>query len=173
VGELHTPETDQFDSLGNWISPYNAVHWNGQEWELKRILYQGGFWTIESIYAFGSNDIWFAAFVRWNGLDFIDLPIPGILIGHSIDKIWGISSNDLYVVGSGGLIAHYDGSSWQKLNSGTTLPIQDIWGAKNIKTGKYEIIAIASEKFQNNGKRVLKIENDQVVTLQDEGFHGV
>ncbi|NOX65840.1 MAG: hypothetical protein GXO85_08580 [Chlorobi bacterium] len=38
VGEIHTEETDQFDSNGVWVKPYNAIHWDGSTWELKRIL---------------------------------------------------------------------------------------------------------------------------------------
>ena len=129
VGEIHTAETDTFDSLGNWVPPYNAVRWNGQEWELKRILYQGGFWTIRSIFAFSSYDVWFGAIVKWNGLNFIEMPIPGIFIGHSISKMWGKSANDLYVAGTEGLIAHSDGSSWQELQSGTTVDLLDVWGS--------------------------------------------
>ncbi|NIT55476.1 MAG: hypothetical protein GWN00_04345, partial [Aliifodinibius sp.] len=107
--------------------PYNAVHWDGQQWELKRITYDGSPWPIRSIFAFSANDIWFDAFVRWNGTNFIQLPIPSILIGHSINKTWGTSSNDLYVVGSKGLIAYYDGS-WQRLESGTDVNLTDVLG---------------------------------------------
>ena len=33
-------------------------------------------------------------------------------------KIWGAAANDIYLVGLGGLIAHYDGSMWKPQNSG-------------------------------------------------------
>jgi hypothetical protein len=171
VGEIHTAETDTFDSLGNWIPPYNAVRWDGQEWELKRILYQGGFWSIRSIFAFSLNDIWFDAIVKWNGVNFIEMPIPGILIGHSISKMWGKSANDLYVVGTQGLIAHYTGSSWQKLESGTNIDIQDIWGAMNPQSGEYEILAASS--LQNYGRdlELLGIEGTTVSKLDTSGLH--
>ena len=35
VGEIHT--ADDTDSSGHYVGPYNAVHWDGQKWELKRI----------------------------------------------------------------------------------------------------------------------------------------
>ncbi len=57
VGEIYMN-----DSLGN-PDPiaYNAAHWNGNSWELKRILYEGGnYRTIRTIYAFNQNDIWFS-----------------------------------------------------------------------------------------------------------------
>ena len=124
VGEIYMN-----DSLGNSIS-YNAVHWNGSEWELKRILYKGGFWVIRTIFAFNSNDIWFSGYIRYLNGQFLELPIPDILIGWGINKLWGSSSSDIYVVGNEGNIAHYNGTSWTKIESGTTLDINDIGGAK-------------------------------------------
>ena len=126
VGEIYMN-----DSLGNPDPKYyNAAHWNGTVWELKRILYDENIWSIKTIYAFNENDIWFAAFVHYYNGEFIELPIPDILMGWSINKIWGTSSNDLYVVGNGGNIAHYSGPSggWQKIESGTDLDLIDIYG---------------------------------------------
>jgi hypothetical protein len=165
VGTIHTTETDTIDSLGNWIPPYNALHWDGQRWELKRILYQGGFWEINTVFAFSSTDIWFEAFVRWNGTNFIEMQIPGILIGHNISKVWGLASTDFYVVGSEGFIAHYNGSSWQKLESGTVLPIQDIWGDED-----NEIYVIASTKYYGDDSKVFKIEHETVTEIPNTGL---
>ncbi len=60
VGEIHTDKTDQFDSNGVWVQPYNAVHWDGNNWELKRIFINGYFYPLYAIFAFNENDIWFA-----------------------------------------------------------------------------------------------------------------
>ncbi|MCH7772529.1 MAG: hypothetical protein IIA49_16185, partial [Bacteroidetes bacterium] len=48
----------------------------------------------------------------------------------SINKIWGISSEDLYIVGNNGNIAHYSGPTggWQKIESGTDVMLRDITG---------------------------------------------
>ncbi len=145
------------DSAGNY-EKYNAVHWNGIEWELKRILYQGGFWTIEAIHAFSENDIWFEPFVHWDGNEFNEKPIPGIFIGKSINKMWGTSSDDLYVVGNDGLIAHYNGQTWQLIESGSNLPIKDIWGA--IDSNEHFVLCPASEIYQVSDKKLIKINND-------------
>lgn len=153
VGEIFISDTSE---LG--YTKYNAVHWNGNEWELKRILYQGSFWDISTIFAFSENDIWFSAFVRFNGENFIELPIPSILMGWSPNKIWGSSSGDLFVVGNNGNIVHYNGSEWTRIESGTELNINDIWGDYNQKTGEWEILVVASNKFYNEGKRILMID---------------
>jgi hypothetical protein len=163
VGEIHTAETDTFDSLGNWVNPYNAVHWNGSEWELRRILYDNSFWTIKAIYAFSSNDIWFSAFVRWDGTNFIELPIPDILIGYGINKIWGTSSNDLYLVGTQGLIVHYDGQRWERMESGTDVNLLDVWGSPDGSVvwacGFTDFVGTVLLKI--TGKTIKKVYDDQ------------
>ena len=165
VGEIHTAETDQFDSNGVWVQPYNAVHWDGSSWELKRVYYKSGFWTIHSVFTFSMNDIWFDAFVHWNGESFRSLEIPDILIGWRINSMWGTSNSDFYVVGNNGNIAHYNGSNWTKIESGTDLNINDIWGSYNNKTDTWEILAVASNVFSSLDRAILNIDtNTQKVT---------
>ncbi|HKB87747.1 MAG TPA: hypothetical protein VKD08_16335, partial [Ignavibacteriaceae bacterium] len=137
VGEIYVTDTSQ-----NGYTMYNAVHWDGNQWELKRILYNGSIWVIRTIFTFSENDIWFSAFVRYDGQNFIELPIPGILMGWMPNKIWGTSSNNLYVVGNNGNIAHYDGQSWTRIESGTELNFLDIYGATDTNSGKQQILAV-------------------------------
>lgn len=42
--------------------------------------------------------------------------------------IWGVSVNDFYVVGLKGAIAHFDGTKFTSMNSGTTQNLLKIWG---------------------------------------------
>jgi hypothetical protein len=137
VGEIHTAETDTFDSLGNWVPSYNAVHWNGKEWELKRIPFTGWcsaveFPPIRSIFAFFENDIWFArsgSLVHYNGISFYNDCGMNTLLDGSINKIWGTNSNNMFIVGGSGTIIHYNGSSWQELESNNTVDLLDIYGS--------------------------------------------
>lgn len=127
------------DSLGNIDhNAYNAVHWNGREWELHRIM----FFTIcgqqsrtaypaNAIFTFNENDIWIAMdgdqiAKLENGIQVKTICLPW---SFSINKMWGSSSNDLYAVGNGGNIAHYNGTSWRKIESGTTVDLLDVWGS--------------------------------------------
>lgn len=146
VGEIHTEETDKFDSNGVWVKPYNAVHWDGIKWELKKILYKNNFWKINTILAFNENDIWFDAFVHWNGISFSNETIPNVLMGWRSNSMWGVSNEDFYIVGNEGNIAHYNGTKWTKIETGTELDIQDIWGTYNEKRSKWEVLAVASDK---------------------------
>ncbi|RMI13168.1 MAG: hypothetical protein D6681_06115 [Calditrichaeota bacterium] len=139
VGEIHTAQTDTFDSLGNWVPPYNAVHWDGRHWELRRInfyLCPNGTsptpFPIQAVYAFSENDIWFtrgASFVHWDGIRFVHDCSMNRIIGGSIQRIWGKNSENLYAVGYSGTIIHYDGQHWQEMDSGTDVDLTDIWGS--------------------------------------------
>ena len=164
VGEIYTKDSYTYDSLGKWIDPYNAVHWNGSDWELIRIYYNyrgTPSWSpIRTIFAFANNDIWYSSGLHWNGKIF-EQPDNGAFDGWEPNKMWGTSSSDLYAVGNNGNIAHYDGKNWQKLESGTTLNINDIWGIKD-NSGNNLIYCPAYNFGSGGGKKLLKIEGNKI-----------
>ncbi len=156
------------DSAQPWV-PYNAVHWNGSEWEFIQIpyIYNGSpiVSPIRWVYAFNENDIWFGNSVHWDGKNFHNADVAiSIFYGIGINKMWGISNGEFYVVGNHGTIAYSQdyGSSWQQLESGTDLPIQDIRGVVDWKTGKVNILAVACNLFSNDGNAVLQISENSV-----------
>ena len=67
-------------------------------------------------------------------------------------------------------LPHYNGTTWTKIESGTTLNIYDIWGDMNPYTNEYEIIALASNIFQNQGNKLLQIRNNQAQELNNIGL---
>jgi hypothetical protein len=159
VGEIYMK-----DSLGNYDhNAYNAVHWNGQKWELKKIsvLFRGNIITppLEGVFAFSGNDIWFVGSLpihgdgnNWTMYDLRTTVNPNL----SLSKAWGISSNNIYFVGNNGSIAHWDGSSWKKIESGTTTNINDIWGIMN--NGLSTVFCTVSSMFNPpQDKKILKV----------------
>jgi hypothetical protein len=48
---------------------------------------------------------------------------------ESLNAVWGSSSSDVFVVGYGGTILHYDGETWSPMSSGTTTGLNDLWGS--------------------------------------------
>jgi hypothetical protein len=172
------------DSLGqNDPTPYNLAVWNGQSWRFERrnftwrLLYPNsggepqGTSSIRSIFAFNSNDIWIAAQTvqHWNGTTWTEhAAIAGydnqgfpIAAGGAL-KIWGSSSSNLYFVGRGGLIIHYNGSSWRKIESGTSLDIYDIYGDGE------EVLAVGSVSKRVD-RVILKITPTVVIPLSQTG----
>ncbi|GMU96975.1 MAG: hypothetical protein AMXMBFR50_24900 [Ignavibacterium album] len=167
VGEINIADTSI-----NGYTTYNAVHWDGTKWELKKIQFytfcgqqNTGSYPAKSVFAFGSNDVWIAMdgsqVVRWNGIS----QSQPICTPVSINKLWGSSSEDLYAVGNNGNIAHWDGSRWTKIESGTTLPIMDVYGARKDKIGDYEILCVSADANIPGQSKVISIEDKTVHEL--------
>src|SRR6185436_9563068 len=52
------------------------------------------------------------------------LPMGGAMVGA-----WGTSTDNVWAVGSGGTILHWNGMAWSFFDSGTTETLVDIWGS--------------------------------------------
>jgi hypothetical protein len=51
-------------------------------------------------------------------------------VTQDLYAVWGSGSQDIWAVGAGGMVAHYDGCSWvASLVPGTTQPLRAIWGS--------------------------------------------
>jgi hypothetical protein len=143
VGEIYNDTTGLL---------YNAAHWDGNNWTTIRVpyYYQGQpfYNPIQTIFAFASNDIWFGGngIIHWDGNQYIPIPIPTIVWGpHQINKIWGTSANDLYIVGNDGKIAHYQNGQWNSIASGTDANLRDVYGVNKPATGNLKILAIVEK----------------------------
>ena len=167
------------DSLGQ-PDPhaYNAAHWNGNEWEIKKISveFRGNLITppLEGVFAFSSSDIWLVGSLPihgdgndWEIFDLRTTVDPNL----SLSKSWGTTSNDIYFVGRAGSIAHYNGTSWQKIESGTNLNLYDIYGDYSETSGTYEILVAGANRSVSSEKQILKVSNTTTVTpLVTEGI---
>ena len=173
-------EINMNDSLGNpEPNCYNAAYWNGQNWDFKKIM----FYTIcgqqsrtsypaKAIFTFNENEIWIAMdgdqitkIENGNQVSTICLPWS-----FSINKMWGSSSDSLYVVGSNGSIAHYNGSIWAKIEAGTDINFRDIYGYLNKDNNELQIIALASNSGLNQRKKIVRIKDQTVEPLPDSGL---
>ena len=45
--------------------------------------------------------------------------------------VWGTSSTDVFAVGSGGTIVHYNGNTWSTMTSGTIQHFYGVWGTSS------------------------------------------
>jgi hypothetical protein len=155
VGELYL-----LDSIGQ-VDPtrYNAAIWNGIAWEICRVPYyyqgQAFYHPIQTVLAFSNSDIWFAGngVVHWDGQTYTPVEISFGWGPNRINKMWGNASNDLYVAGEGGAIAHYNGSTWQRVESGTETEIQDLWGS----LAENNVMAAVSNTVTEGENRILQI----------------
>jgi hypothetical protein len=149
---------------------FNAVHWDGSHWELKRVPYvyngQSYYHPLNFAFSFENGEIWFGGngIVKWNGNSFSNVEIdPNVWGPVAINKMWGSYPDNIFIVGDGGSIAHFNGNSWQKLESGTDLPITDIWGATNPQTDGSFILCTAAEKFSGRHSKIFRIKTDNSI----------
>jgi len=154
--------------------PYNLAVWNGSSWQLRKVMvnFRGNLVTppLEGIFTFSPTQIWLIGSLpiygdgtNWTIYDLRTTLDPNI----SVSVGWGMNSNSMYFVGRGGNIISYNGSSWTKIASGTTLPINDIWGAYNSTTKQWEILAVASDDVN---KKILRIQGTSVSSVTDAGL---
>jgi hypothetical protein len=164
VGEIYADDsTGQPDP-----TPYCIAHWNGGTWELKRLYDPNNqlIPSIRGIFYLSSADIWLAdgGAYHWDGVsqkvsqsfDRISL-LGGTENGQSVNKLWGTSSSDLYGVGYNGMITHYNGRTWQKIESGTTTNINDIWGINNSQENKSLVLATVSSRYHLGDYKLLSV----------------
>jgi hypothetical protein len=173
VGEIYLKDsTGQFDPL-----PYNLVRWDGQRWKLERVTvnFRGNFITppLEGVFAFSPTPIWLVGSLpiygdgmNWTMYDLRTTLDPNV----SLSKAWGSSPSSMYFVGRGGTMVRFSAGTWQKLESRTTIDIQDIWGGVNCR-GETEILAVASQGIQvPPGKKLLRIQGTTVTAVADTGL---
>jgi len=176
VGEIYI-----LDSVGQNETMYNVAKWDGKKWNLKRIMIVSQQGNVHSrvftgVYAFSATDVWFGdgnAF-HWDGQDIFATaywisgypgnPTPVLGLNQGVSKFWGTSSSNLYGIGVNGGIAHYNGATWQKIESGTNLNMQDIWGVTKQNTSSVEIFCGATTLSETTiDTRLLKISSANMV----------
>lgn len=79
----------------------------------------------------------------------------------SIYQLWGLSKNNLWAVGQDGLIAHWNGKSWQVTKPITDLDLYDIWGC-----AENDVWAVGGGKFHAYPRDVYEFQS---VTLHFDG----
>ncbi len=159
---------------------YNAIRWNGSQWELHQIYVnyhsQPTLTPLEGSFALPDGNIVFSSGLpylpegdHWKLYHLWDMGILGQSDG-GVPIIWGISLINLYFVGRIGTIVQYNGTNWHKIESGTDLPIQDVWGSQNPSSGETEILAVASDLHHNLGNELIRIQGLQTGAVPDSGL---
>jgi hypothetical protein len=92
-----------------------------------------------------------------------------ILTG-AINRIWASNSRDVQMVGYSGAIVRYVNGNWEKVESGTMLPVQDMWGGTN--GSSTEIVAVASNlDVLPTGKALFRIQGSTASPVSTVGLH--
>ena len=139
VGRVEVPDGD---------TQSNVIHFDGNSWRtVTEAAFDTGFAYGEfgGIFGFSANDIWVVGtnVLHWDGNKWKPfaftlirtgptsagvITLDTLLAANYFTAIWGTSSKDLFAVGDKGVIVHYDGQKWTKMESGTDLTLRDVWG---------------------------------------------
>ena len=133
VGEIYTDEPDTVH--GNPFSVYTAAHWDGTEWEMILVPALTDWGAIArsaifTIFKVSENELVMfseaGSYVQWvNGEWYSEYVEARPLYVYAA---WGTSLSNLYFVGRDGGITNYDGSTFTLQETGTLLPLHDIYG---------------------------------------------
>jgi hypothetical protein len=151
---------------------FNFAKWNGKEWSVSRVYYpyQGQQFIVPLHAAFylDTNDMWVGSNqpMHWNGTAWQTYDLPASVFNGWISKIWACINQDVLIVGTNGSISYFDGSLWQKIESGTTLSIKDVYGVMNSNTGQYEVYCAVTAVSQPENSRILRITSTTNVESQ-------
>jgi hypothetical protein len=98
------------------------THWDGSA---ASELDSGTSATLWGTIAFAPDDVWFVGgmvggaatqpddvVLHYDGDTFEPMTLPGAALNRALFKVWGTSSDDLFVVGEGGVIWHKQGETW-------------------------------------------------------------
>ncbi|MBC8175333.1 MAG: hypothetical protein H8E82_06750, partial [Candidatus Marinimicrobia bacterium] len=110
--------------------PYGVAIWDLEQWSLKKLETETSNVRPRGIWAFSDNNIWFASgsIYHWDGNETTLEWLRDIGTGETVEKIWASSQSNIFFVGNEGTIVHYDGSGFERMESGTDTPLRDIWG---------------------------------------------
>ncbi len=159
------------DSLGQPDpQPYGIAKWDGQNWELKKIFHSTNIpVTPRGILVISPNEIYLAAgsIFRWDGVSStvqmvfsrLSLPDPNA----TIEKLWGNSSASIYGVGNVGSIVFYNGTLWSRIESGTEVNINDVFGVINQKNDNKQIFCATSFVLELGDHKILTIDQNNNV----------
>ncbi len=160
VGEIYMNDVPG-DPIPNL---YNAVHWDGVDWTLHKIWYNGSFWSITAVSSVDENDIWYSVLMRYKQGTFTQIQLIDLFIGWKIFSTWCNSSQELYASGSLGKVIYFNGSAWEKIETGFNCEIHDLIGVNNRLTGRQEIFCAAADFYEHSFKQIFKINPDLSIT---------
>lgn len=173
VGEILIETNDQ-DSAGHDNDKYSAVIWEDGNWKLEKIIYQSehyesilniyGVWkTSLGKYLFAAGSIF-----TWDGFGLAELSyLRDIQSDQLAQSIWADLESNIFVTGSSGFISHFDGIEWQRIETGFTTNVRDVWGISNQSEEDNIVLAAISDGEDEGDNKIIKINYNKSITEID------
>jgi len=144
---------------------FGAAVWDGTQWKLRQLIAGISNVRPRGIWAVSPTDIWFASgsIYHWDGNQTTVEWVRNTHSRETIETVWGTSPTNIYFGGTQGLLIHYDGQTFTRLVSDTETRIQDIWGARDPRTGAWQVLCAASPGYGTANSGLYRIMPDQTV----------
>jgi len=161
--ELHPGGTETFWWVGGsgpndvWMVGENGriTHWDGKTFTEHS---SGTTATLWGVWAASATDAYIVGgtpegginkpndiVLHWNGTSWSSITLPNDAVGRALYKVWGTSSDDLYVVGEFGTIWHKDKSGWTlesnpPVATGTLFTVAGSSGTDVYAVGNFDVL---------------------------------
>ena len=168
VRSFSNPSEDKF---------YNAVHWNGSEWEYHQIYlkdFMGNNYLafLQSVFALNSDDVWvfgyIGAYGHWDGSHWEGEYVWEM--SGDVERIWGNHSQNLYFAGDRGNITRFDGQQWINMSSKTSIRLRDISGYSDPQNSNEIVYSCGFSDDFLDGIILVKPEKEWMIL--DDGNQG-
>ena len=122
------------------------IHYDGDDWTVQPAPTDQNLWGVwgdspDDLWAVGGrgHDAGEATLLHYDGESWESWEVPDLERGNvfAFFKVWGTSSDNVYVVGQSGAVLHYDGDDWSELQVGASDDLISLWG-----TGPDNIVAV-------------------------------
>jgi len=127
---------------------FSGAVWDGEEWDTYQFIQNNSVRNPFGIWSFSESDVYLAtgSIYHWDGNPEYELTRIWTmdLENHpdeSARNIWAASDESIYFVGRGGGIIHYDGTTFNRMESGTDIWLKDVWGYVDPETGEETVWA--------------------------------
>ncbi len=207
----HSFTWQEFTNVGNennmtgcWVFGPNCIYanngyvhkWDGSSWQTLHLYCPdpnvqnliNGALSGRTIFGFDTNDYWLIGgrvLFHYVGNGIAE-DYPTNQFTYTLHSGWGVSSNDLFVVGDNGTILHFDGTNWMRMSTPTTKNLYGIWGTSssdvwatgyNTSTGDDEVLHYDGASWSVDGLSSSGVAKnwgiDRVFAYDSAGHHGV
>jgi len=147
------------------------LHYDGTSWQRAG---SGTDRTLYGVWGASGDDVWIvggdpsvpggAVVLRGHGTSFRAIQVTPELAPDALFKAYGYAADDVMMVGTGGAVLRWDGSSWRLDPSVTGEPLFSLWGR-----GEDDIYAVGGW----NAGTVLHLDGDGWTEVEDQAGTGL
>ncbi len=153
-----------FSTVNAWAVGEGGVilHYEGEQWTKQTSPTTESLWGV---WGATEDDLWavggggregdLPVLIHYDGTTWENVVVPALERAQvrAFFKVWGVSADQVYVVGQQGVVLHWNGESWVEINVGTSDDLIALWGTTTSPSGDSEegTVRVAMVGGRSNG----------------------